>query len=200
MDRQMNFDEVVTLAATAAMRSGSYPQDLAGLVGEMVLWLERHRLPGLELLANWLETAPAFDTEAAQPIIHPNAPTEFPDPFIGGMFMVDNFEMMTMPAMIKAPEGGAALMAPFFAMAAHKREIPLEIALLGTTTRQGEAARITYRDGKSAFEGKISMMFAADAIGLTKPDFLAKQPVEPIAETIMVKPAVLARLAPPALS
>ena len=200
MDRQMSFDEVVTLAATAAMRDGSYPQDLAGLVGEMVLWLERHRLPGLELLASWLEAAPAFDAEAAQPKVHDNAPTEFPDPFIGGMFLVDNFEMMTLPAMIKPPESGAALMAPFFAMAAHKRDIPLEIALLGTTTRQGEAARIIYRDGKSVFEGKVSMLFAADAIGLTKPNFLAKEPVEPIAETIIVKPAVLARLASPALS
>lgn len=200
MDRQMSFDEVVTLAATAAMRIGSYPQDLAGLVGEMVLWLERHRLPGLELLAQWLEAAPAFDIDAAQPKVHDHAPTEFPDPFIGGMFLVDNFEMMTLPAMIKAPEGGVALMVPFFAMAAHRHEIPLEIALLGTTARQGEAARITYRNGKSAFEGKASMLFEADAIGLTKPDFLAKQPSEPLAETIIAKPAVIARLSPPALS
>ena len=196
MHKDMTFDEVATLAATAAMRAGDYPEDLAGLIGEMVLWLERHRLPGLSLLATWLEKPVAFDAEKAAPRLLPDQPAEFPDPFIGGMFLVDEFDSVTLPAMIKGPESGAALMAPFFAMAAHKREIPLEVVFFGSGARQGEAGRLTYRDGKSFYEGKIDLLASAETIGLSKPDFIAGETRAPLEETIHVDQAVIARLSP----
>ncbi|MCB1381736.1 MAG: hypothetical protein KDJ73_02160 [Notoacmeibacter sp.] len=198
MQKDMTFDEVAALAAAAAVRQCDYPEDLAGMVGEMVLWLERHRMPGLSLLANWLDHAGPFDAEKAAPKQEPGQPAEFPDPFIGGMYLVDIFDTLTMPAMIKCPEHGAALMTPFFAMAAHRREIPLEIVFFGGGNRQGEAGRLTYRDGKSRYEGKDALLASVETIGFSKPDFIAGEPREPLADVIKADPAVLARLSPQA--
>lgn len=196
MDRELDFDEVAKLAASSAEALAGYPADLAGMIGEMVLWLERHRLPGLALLAGWLENAPLFNADAAGPQIDADGMVGFPDPFIGGMFIVDRFDEWTLPGLMEGPEHGAALMTPFLAMGAHKRSMPLEIVFFGDESTQGEAGRLTYRDGKSVFEGKTALLAGARRIGMSKPDFLARQPQAPLEAVVTVDEAVLARLTP----
>ncbi|MCB1426073.1 MAG: hypothetical protein R3D65_18125 [Zhengella sp.] len=197
MNRELDFDEVAKLAAASAEALAGYPRELAGMVGEMTLWLERHRLPGLALLAGWLEHAPAFDADAAGPVIDEQGMVSFPDPFIGGMFVVDRFDTWTLPGLMEGPQHGAVLMTPFLAMAAHKRSMPLEIVFFGDEATQGEAGRLTYREGKSVFEGKMNVLDGVRRIGISRPEFLARQPQAPLEAVVTVDQSVLGRLTPP---
>ncbi|PHP68517.1 hypothetical protein CSC94_00460 [Zhengella mangrovi] len=196
MTRELDFDETAKLAASSAQALAGYPADLAGMIGEMVLWLERHRLPGLALLADWLEHAPVFDASAAGPVIDDKGMVSFPDPFVGGMFIVDRFDEWTLPGLFEGPKHGSVLMAPFLAMAAHKRSMPLEIVFFGDERFQGEAGRLVYRDGKSAFEGKPGLLPGVRQVGISRPEFLARQPRAPLDAAIAVDEAVLKRLTP----
>ena len=196
MTRELDFDEAAKLAATSAEALAGYPGELAGMIGEMVLWLERHRLPGLSLLAGWLEHAPAFNADTAGPVIDDEGMVSFPDPFIGGMYVVDRFDQWTLPGLFEGPEHGAALMTPFLAMAAHKRAMPLEIVFFGDERFQGEAGKLTYKDGQSVFEGKPALLPGVRQIGISRPEFLASRPVPPLDAVIAVEETVLDRLSP----
>lgn len=194
MTRELDFDEIVAICASAAEARGGYPADLANMVGEMTLWLERHGLPGVQALANWLDIAPSFDPEKAGPRQLESGGMEFPDPFIGGMFLVDMFDQITLPALVKAPESAALLMTPFLAMAAQQRDIPLTVAFLGSAANPNEAAQLTYRDGKSRFDGRIATALAASDIGIDKPAFMPREVEEPAVATIEVDASTVARL------
>lgn len=165
--RSCSFDEIAQLCRDAAIAKG-YPPDLAEFGSEMVVWLERHRIPGVAAMTLVLDQMEAFDAEAAQQQTLESGEMRFPESFTAGMFLLNNFDRMTFPARINGPTYGALLLVPFFALAAHQRNKGIRISFLG---KDGETigAQVSYADGKSAFAGEPVAVGYASKIGLEFP-------------------------------
>lgn len=193
MSDTLTLDEIAGLCARSAMSCG-YPDELARILSEMVVWLERHRLPGMAALAERLERAEPFDMDAASPQILDNGQVSMSEPLFGGMFLNEHFDGAAPPTMVEGPETGTLILVPFLAMAAHQHSVPLEIAFLGSREHPNEGARLTYRDGKSAFDGRTELALQSRVIGFEKPAFLATELQEALSGSLEVDDAVVERL------
>lgn len=162
-----SLDEIAQMCSESAIAKG-YPSQLAEFAGEMVVWLERHRIPGVAAMALVLEQTEAYDAKAATPETLESGEMRFPEPITGGMFLLNNFDRLAFPARINGPTYGAMLLTPFFALAAHQRQKSIRISFLG---KDGETvgAQVSYADGKSAFAGEPVAVGYASKIGVEFP-------------------------------
>ncbi|MEZ5812435.1 MAG: DUF3726 domain-containing protein [Rhizobiaceae bacterium] len=165
--RSMDFDEIAAMCRNAAVARG-YPPELAEAAGEMVVWLERHRIPGVAAMALLVQQMQAFDPEAARPETMESGELRFPDPFTGGMFILGNFDRLKFPARINGPVHGALLMTPFLALAAHQRGKGIRISYLDPAGNIA-GAQVSYADGKSGFAGEPKAVGFATRIGVEFP-------------------------------
>lgn len=165
--RSCSFDEIAQMCREAAQAKG-YPPEMAEFGAEMVVWLERHRIPGVAAMALILEQTETYDAQAAKPETLESGEMRFPEAITGGMFLLNNFDRLTFPARINGPTYGAMLLAPFFALAAHQREKGIRISFLG---KDGETigAQVSYSGGKSAFAGEPIAVGYASRIGIEFP-------------------------------
>lgn len=165
--RSCTFDEIAAMCRDAAAAKG-YPPQLAEFAGEMVVWLERHRIPGVAAMALVLEKCDAYDPKAAAPETLESGEMRFPEPITGGMFLLNNFGRLTFPARVNGPTYGAMLLVPFFALAAHQQEKGIRISFL---QQDGETvgAQVSYEGGKSAFAGEPIAVGYASKIGVEFP-------------------------------
>ncbi|MCP1199222.1 hypothetical protein [Notoacmeibacter sp. MSK16QG-6] len=192
--RRTSFDEF-SKAIEAAARARSYPPELASLAGEMTLWCQRHRLPGLPAMVDHLEPAPRFDQQAAQPKPQKDGSVHFSDPVLGGLFIHHHYSDFQWPALIDGPKTGAVLFAAFLAMGAHERGDHLSIAFLGTDDRPAEAARLLYGEGRSLLEGDADVARLSRRIAIEKIAPESHPPLdEPLAESVPCDIAMLDRL------
>ncbi len=162
-----SFDEITQMCREAAIAKG-YPPQLAEFGGEMVVWLERHRIPGVAVMTLVLEQSEAYDAKSAQPETLESGEMRFPEPLTAGMFLLNNFDKLTFPARINGPAYGALLLAPFIALAAHQQQKGVRISFLG---KDGETvgAQVSYANGKSAFAGEPVAVGYASKIGVEFP-------------------------------
>ncbi|MBZ0164859.1 MAG: DUF3726 domain-containing protein [Notoacmeibacter sp.] len=193
MHELISCDDIAALCRDAAIANG-YPADLANAAAEMVVWLERHGLPGMEALAIRLEKVRRFDLEAAQPQIMESGKVRFPEPILAGIFLHERFDEMTFPMGIEGPDHGALLIVPFLALSAHERDIALQIAFLGSAGNPAEAARLNYRSGQSALEGLRSTLLTSKFLGVEKPERLAVALIEAEGESVSASGEIVARL------
>lgn len=165
--RTCSFDEIAQMCREAAAAKG-YPGQLAEFAGEMVVWLERHRIPGVAAMAMVLENTERYDAKAAAPETLESGEMRFPEPITAGMFLLNNFDRLTFPARINGPTYGAMLLTPFFALAAHQQQKGVRISFLG---KDGETigAQVSYAGGKSAFAGEPIAVGYASRIGVEFP-------------------------------
>ena len=162
-----SFDEIAQMCCQSAIAKG-YPPQLAEFGGEMVVWLERHRIPGVAAMAMVLEQTEVYDAKTAQPETLESGEMRFPEPLTAGMFLLSNFDKLTFPARINGPSYGAMLLAPFIALAAHQQQKGVRISFLG---KDGETvgAQVSYAGGKSAFAGEPVAVGYASKIGVEFP-------------------------------
>lgn len=165
--RTMSFDEIAAMCRNAAAAKG-YPPELAEVAGEMVVWLERHRIPGVAAMALVVQQMEAFDPEAARPETLESGEMRFPDPFTGGMFILGNFDRLKFPARINGPVHGTLLMTPFLALAAHQRGKGMRISYLDLNGNIA-GAQVSYADGKSGFAGELKAVGFSSKIGVEFP-------------------------------
>ncbi len=165
--RSCSFDEIVQMCRDAATAKG-YPPQLAEFGAEMVVWLERHRIPGVAAMAVVLENMERYDPKKAAPETLESGEMRFPEPITAGMFLLENFSRMTFPARVNGPTYGAMLLVPFFALAAHQAEKGIRISFL---QQDGETigAQVSYAGGKSAFAGEPVAVGYASKIGVEFP-------------------------------
>lgn len=107
----LHFDEISRLCRQAALASG-YPAELAEAAGEMTLWLERHRIPGMAVLAALLEGAGAFDPARRVPETLESGELRFGEPLMAGEYLLANFDRLEFPARINGPDLGTLLIVP----------------------------------------------------------------------------------------
>ncbi len=193
MQKLLSCDDIAALCRDAAIANG-YPADLAEAAAEMVVWLERHGLPGLEAFAVRLEKVRRFDLDAAQPEILESGTVRFPEPVLAGIFLHERFDDLTFPLGIEGPDYGTLLIVPFLALAAHERGVPLQVAFLGTSGNPTEAARLNYEGGESALEGLRSTLLTSRILGVEKPEQISIALSAAEADSVSVDEDVTARL------
>lgn len=165
--RTCTFDEIASMCRNAAAAKG-YPPQLAEFAGEMVVWLERHRLPGVATIALMLENLETYDDKACAPETLESGEMRFPEPITAGVFLLQYFDKLKFPARINGPTYGALLLVPFFALAAHQQKKGVRISFLQTDGKT-IGAQIGYADGKSGFAGEPIAAGYSSRIGVEFP-------------------------------
>lgn len=163
----LHFDEISRLCRQAALASG-YPAELAEAAGEMTLWLERHRIPGMAVLAALLEGAGAFDPARRVPETLESGELRFGEPLMAGDYLLANFDRLEFPARINGPDLGTLLIVPYLALAAHQRGQPIRISFLGKD-RRTVGAQFSYHEGKSACAGEPVAIGFSSQLGVEFP-------------------------------
>ena len=170
----MSFDEISRLGHDAA-RANGYPPELAEAAGEMTVWLERHRFPGVSVLAAVLEAGGRFDPGRRVPETLESGELRFDEPIQAGFHLYENFDRIRFPARINGPRFGTLLLVPFLALAAHQRSDGIRFSFLGL---DGETAgaHIAYANGRSAFSGEPVAAGFSTRLGVEFP----LRPAEPL--------------------
>lgn len=192
-NKQLTLDETALLCRAAAGEAG-FPQQLAEFAGEMVVWLERHRMPGIGAMAIALDTIGRFDAGTAGPELLESGEFRFPEAFTGGMFILGNFPKMKFPAKINGPNHGALLMVPFFALAAQQNKSAIRIAFLDEDDKP--AAQVSYEDGQSRIDGDMRAVLVCRKLGIEYPVKLDCELRSPFDGPVTCPAEIADRLAP----